>query len=85
VNPFAARPDTVPRAIQPEVMGPLDQLQVRLRALGATEDEILALLENWWVDSDDWGDDDRRRVRNASDTALRAMIVQSRVEFNATR
>jgi hypothetical protein len=82
-SPFAAPLYSKP--VQPEVMGKLDQLQIRMQALGATPDEIMAMLESWWRDDDDWGDEDRSRILRSSDVALRAMIDQVRREWDATR
>lgn len=81
MNPYASRPDQAPRMSVPETESKMDQLQRRLRQLGATGEESLALLEHWYQDTDDWGDEDRARIMRSSDTALRAMIVQVRKEW----
>lgn len=73
------------RVPYPEVEDKLDQLWRRLHELGATPDEIEGMMNNWWTDTDDWGDDDRARVLRSSDGALTAMIVQARKEWHATR
>ena len=65
----------------PEQETPLQNLLRRFRLLGASQDEVLAIRENWWVDTDDWGDDDRARVLRSSDSALRAMIAAVRNEW----
>lgn len=64
--------------VQPEVEGELEHFQRRLTELGATDDEIMAIITDWYVDAPEWGDEDRRRTRHASDHVLVQMILQVR-------
>ena len=84
---MSSRPQrqTTNRVAYPEVEDKLDQLWRRMAELGASPDEIEAMMDTWWTDSDDWGDEDRARVLRSSDGALTAMIVQVRREWDATR
>jgi hypothetical protein len=65
------------REIQTELDGYLD----RLAANGATEDELLAVIESWDVFDADWTPEVRKRQTRATDAQLRAGILASRVEF----
>jgi hypothetical protein len=65
----------------PDVETPLGNFLRRLRILGASQDEVLAISENWFTDTDDWGEDDRARLLRSSDGALVKMIRQVRQEY----
>lgn len=65
------------REVQTELDGYLD----RLAMLGATEDELLAVIETWDVFDDDWTPATRKRTTRATDDQLLAGLMHARVEF----
>lgn len=83
-DPYA--PKGYPR-INSETRSPLEQFIMRLRELGATEDEVSAVVETWdQFDSDPhapeaWTHAQRARVMALGDNELRAMIVDGRREY----
>jgi hypothetical protein len=73
--------------INSETRSPLEQFITRLRELGATEDEVSAVVDTWDDFDPDpnapeaWTHAQRARVAALGDNELRAMIVDGRREF----
>ncbi len=83
-DPYA--PKGYPR-INSETRSPLEQFTMRLRELGATEEEVSAVVETWdQFDPDPtapeaWTHAQRARVMALGDNELRAMITDGRREY----
>ncbi len=83
-DPYA--PKGYPR-VNSETRSPLEQFVTRLRELGATEDEVSAVVDTWDdFDADPhapeaWTHTQRARVAALGDNELRAMIVDGRQEY----
>jgi hypothetical protein len=54
---------------------------MRLRELGATDDEVSAVVDTWDDVDDEWTPAERARVAGLGDNELRAMIVDGRREY----
>ncbi len=67
--------------INSETRSPLEQFTMRLRELGASEDEVSAVVASWDDFDDDWTPAERARVAGLGDNELRAMIVDGRREY----
>ena len=67
--------------INSETRSPLEQFVLRLRELGATEDEVSAVVASWDDIDEEWTPAERARVAGLGDNELRAMIVDGRQEF----
>lgn len=83
-DPYA--PKGYPR-VNSETRSPLEQFVTRLRELGATEDEVSAVVDTWDdfdVDPhapEAWTHAQRAKVAALGDTELRQMIVDGRQEY----
>lgn len=83
-DPYA--PKGWPR-VNPETRSPLEHFIVRLRELGATEDEVSAVVETWdQFDPDPtapeaWTHAQRAAVMRLGDNELRQMIADGRREY----
>lgn len=83
-NPYAPR--GWPR-VTSETRSPLEQFVLRLHQLGATEDEISAVVNTWDVFDEDphapeaWTHAQRARVQSLGDNELRQMIIDGRREY----
>lgn len=83
-DPYA--PKGWPR-VNSETRSPLEHFVTRLRELGATEDEVSAVVETWdQFDPDPhapeaWTHAQRAKVAALGDNELRAMIVDGRREY----
>ena len=76
-SPFAARVKRTTR----ESLSELEQFVVRLRQLGATDDEIQTTRDSWDELDDEWTAHDRTSLTLASDEQLRAELGALRAEF----
>ncbi len=77
-DPYA--PKGYPR-VNSETRSPLEQFTMRLRELGATDDEVSAVVASWDDIDEEWTPAERARVAGLGDNELRAMIVDGRQEF----
>jgi hypothetical protein len=83
-DPYA--PKGWPR-VNSETRSPLEHFVTRLRELGATEDEVSAVVETWdQFDPDPhapeaWTEAQRAQVMRLGDNELRQMIVDGRREY----
>lgn len=82
-DPYA--PKGWPRG-QSERQSTLDGVQARLRQLGATDDEVAAVVDGWdQLDPDDtpdgWTRARREQVTHMGDNELRALLVDGRTEY----
>ncbi len=83
-DPYQAR--GYPR-VNSETRSPLEQFVLRLRQLGATEDEVSAVVDTWDEFDPDphapdaWTHAQRAKVMALGDNELRAMIVDGRREY----
>ena len=83
-DPYA--PKGYPR-VNSETRSPLEQFVTRLRELGATEDEVSAVVDTWDDFDPDptapeaWTHAQRAKVAALGDNELRAMIVDGRREY----
>lgn len=77
-DPYA--PKGYPR-VNSETRSPLEQFITRLRELGATEDEVSAVVASWDDLDEEWTVAERARVAALGDNELRAMIVDGRREY----
>ncbi len=68
--------------INSETRSPLEEFVLRIRQLGATEDEVSAVVASWDDLDEEWTVAERTRVSRLGDNELRAMIVDGRVEFS---
>lgn len=64
-----------------EALSPLDQFVVRLRALGAGQDEIDAVVENWDRFDDGWTPELQAEMVATPDSVLAAELVRVRTEY----
>ncbi len=80
MSPDPYQPKGYPR-INSETRSPLEQFTMRLRELGASEDEVSAVVASWDDFDDDWTPAERARVAGLGDNELRAMIVDGRREY----
>lgn len=78
-DPYA--PKGYPR-VNSETRSPLEQFVSRLRELGATEDEVSAVVATWDDLDDEWTVAERAKVAALGDNELRAMIVDGRREYD---
>lgn len=73
--------------VNSETRSPLEQFVIRLRQLGATEDEVSAVVETWDQFDEDphapeaWTHPQRAKVLRLGDNELRQMIVDGRREY----
>ncbi len=67
--------------INSETRSPLEQFTMRLRELGASEDEVSAVVASWDDFDDEWTPAERSRVAGLGDNELRAMITDGRREY----
>lgn len=83
-DPYA--PKGWPR-VNSETRSPLEQFVVRLRELGATEDEVSAVVDTWDQFDEDphapeaWTHAQRAKVLRLGDNELRQMIEDGRQEY----
>lgn len=64
-----------------EVQTELDGYLDRLHQLGATEDELMAVIETWDVFDAEWTPELRKRTTRATDAELLAGLLHTRVEY----
>jgi hypothetical protein len=67
--------------VNSETRSPLEQFTMRLRELGATDDEVSTVIASWDDIDEEWTPAERTRVANLGDNELRAMIVDGRREY----
>lgn len=79
-NPFAA-PRVTRRPSAPQSLSQLEQFVVRLRAIGATDEEVETVRQTWDDLSDDWTVADRTKLTRLSDEQLRDELVATRAEY----
>lgn len=68
--------------VNSETRSALEQFIVRLRELGATEDEVSTVVASWDDLDEEWTVAERARVASLGDNELRAMIVDGRREYD---
>lgn len=78
-NPYAARVSR--HAAIAETVGELDQFLGRLRALGATDDEIATVRDTWDELDPEWTAEQRTALTLLPDDELRAELVATREEY----
>ena len=69
-NPYASRVSR--HAATPETVGELDQFLGRLRALGATDEEVATVRDTWDDLDPDWTAEQRTALTLLPDDELRA-------------
>lgn len=79
-DPYA--PKGWPRSTASERVSPLDGFLARMRQLGATEEELAGVRDDWGnYDGEDWTPERKAQVLAATDDQLRAMLAEVRAEY----
>lgn len=65
----------------PEVRGELDGFVERLTLLGATADEVFAVIDRWDQFDEEWTPESRKRTSRATDAELVALLLKGRVDY----